>query len=234
MHAWVSEGDDARTASGRGARSSRRDRTRPVAQERARRERRPQDKYARLVSAAIVVFGDEGYARATVKAICGAAKVSVGTFYDHFDDKADLMRHIAEEALEGPPGPDLSSLGALDRSIGALLNSPIAGFARAWLEAVGADPQLRASHARLRPVNVDRYSVWVREARAGHRARSRLDDAIAGRAVIALLKEAITMTAESAEERAAAAAGAIWLVVFGTEDGGHSAAGMRGPGRRAT
>src|SRR5204862_2491457 len=69
-------------------------------EKRPRRERRPQEKFNRLMASAIVVFAEEGYVGTSVHAICRHAGVSIGSFYDHFDDKADLMLHVMEQTGE--------------------------------------------------------------------------------------------------------------------------------------
>lgn len=47
-----------------------------------------------LLDAAAAVFSERGYARATTKAIAGAAGVSEGTIYRHFADKKELFRAV--------------------------------------------------------------------------------------------------------------------------------------------
>lgn len=50
------------------------------------------DKRQRIISAATGVFGDLGYATATVKDIAARAEIAVGTVYTYFVDKEGLFR----------------------------------------------------------------------------------------------------------------------------------------------
>lgn len=56
------------------------------------------DKRRAIVSAAIVVFGHQGYSRATVASIAGEARVSKKTVYNHFSGKEDLFLTAALES----------------------------------------------------------------------------------------------------------------------------------------
>jgi AcrR family transcriptional regulator len=164
---------------------------------------------------ATTLFGTEGYARTRIDAVCRAAGVSVGTFYDHFDDKADLMLHVAETAFDGTRPPNVSTFAQLEEQIGALVASPTAGIARAWLEAISAEPALREAHAGMRPAHVESYRRWVIETRTARGVQAPLDEAAAARTVIALLKEGVSATYDPTDERARYLARAIWLVLFG-------------------
>lgn len=183
--------------------------------DRPRRERRPQEKVARLIASATAVFGRDGYARTKVQAVCKAADVSVGTFYDHFENKADLMLHVAELSHESFGTPQARSLSELELEVRRILSSPLAGVARAWLEAIAVEPELRSAHVRMRETHVRRFAEWVRQARAGRSPPPPIGDETTGRAVIAMLKEATVATYEPEAERAAAAARAIWFLVHG-------------------
>lgn len=188
---------------------------RPLAlEDRPPRERRPQDKLARLIAGATIVFSEEGYAQARVQAVCHAAGVSVGTFYDHFDNKADLMLRVAEQAYETALAPDPSSLRQFEHEVSAFVASPRAGIVRAWLWAIGIEPELRLAHARMRRTHLAHYTEWVREARARRGRRAPLDDGATARAVIALLDEAVVATYEAASERVPALARAIWFLLY--------------------
>ena len=53
----------------------------------------------RIRAAAIRVFSQEGFDRASVKSIAAEAGVAVGSIYNHFRDKDDLLISIFEEAF---------------------------------------------------------------------------------------------------------------------------------------
>jgi TetR/AcrR family fatty acid metabolism transcriptional regulator len=58
-----------------------------------------QDTRERIHQAAVRVFSREGFDRASVKSIAEEAGVSVGSIYNHFRDKDDLLISIFEEEL---------------------------------------------------------------------------------------------------------------------------------------
>ena len=182
--------------------------------DRPRGVREPEEKLARLISSATTVFGKDGYARARVQDICRNAGVSVGTFYEHFESKADLLLHIAELQDDRVQPPPATNRHDLECWVAQCVGSPLAGIARAWLEAIEVEPELRLAHARLRRGHLDRYTEWVRDARARRGGRPPIDERAAARAIIALLKE-LTATYEPALPRTADLARAAWFLLFG-------------------
>ena len=70
-----------------------------VAEETSTLSRREQHKAATreaLLVAGRKVFGEVGYARASLGGIAREARVTTGAVYHHFEDKADLFRVVAE------------------------------------------------------------------------------------------------------------------------------------------
>jgi len=184
--------------------------------DRPRNVRQPEEKVERLIVSATTVFGKDGYARARVQDICRSAAVSVGTFYEHFESKADLLLHIAEIESDRIKLPAATSRQDLERAMAQIIGSPLAGVARAWLEAIEVEPQLRIAQARLRRAHLDSYSEWVRDARAQRDGGAPLiDERATARAIIALLKEALTATYEPEVARTADLARATWYLLFG-------------------
>jgi len=179
-----------------------------------RRQRQPQEKLARLIASATTIFGAEGYAHARVQDVCTAAGVSVGTFYDHFENKADLMLHVAEQAIEALSFPPTAGLPELEQHVAWLETAPTAGVARAWSEAIRVDPALRQANARMRGITHARYTQWVRDARGRRRAHPALDNELTASAVIALLREAVTGTYQPSADRVRDMARAIWFLVY--------------------
>lgn len=62
-----------------------------------RRPRRTQEERSsetteRLVAAAMVVFGERGFAKTSIEDLNNATQMTRGALYHHFDDKADLFR----------------------------------------------------------------------------------------------------------------------------------------------
>jgi AcrR family transcriptional regulator len=67
-------------------------------------ERRSRERSARrkvMIGAAIAVFGEKGFAEATMDEIAERAGFGKGTFYNYFDDKQALLAAAFEEAYDG-------------------------------------------------------------------------------------------------------------------------------------
>jgi AcrR family transcriptional regulator len=86
---------------------------RPLAR-RSRREEYSESTRAALVSSAIELFTDRGYAETSLDAIASAARVTKGALYHHFRDKRDLFRAVFEE-VEGEWADELGALVAEER-----------------------------------------------------------------------------------------------------------------------
>jgi len=65
----------------------------------APKRRRGENTRQRLLEAALHVFAEHGYERATIDAIVGEAGFSKGAFYVHFESKEDLFWAMLEERL---------------------------------------------------------------------------------------------------------------------------------------
>jgi AcrR family transcriptional regulator len=188
---------------------------RPVAlEDQPRRQRRPHEKLERLIASATKVFGSEGYARARIQAVCLDAGVSIGTFYDHFENKAELMLRVAEESIDRLPPLEALTLRQLEDHLTALAAAPTAGVARAWLEAIHVEPELSVANTRMRGTFFARYLRWVGDARARRQVPATLDDEATARAVMALLKEAVIGTYEPSGVRVREMARSIWFLLY--------------------
>jgi TetR/AcrR family transcriptional regulator len=54
-----------------------------------------------ILEAAEAVFAERGFQRARVQDVALRARIAVGTVYNHFDEKEDLLRALLEERTEG-------------------------------------------------------------------------------------------------------------------------------------
>lgn len=93
-----------------------------------RRRLSPADRRAVIVSAALEVFADEGYDRASMRAVAKAAGVTTPVLYDHFASKADLYATIVEQEADA----------LVDRWVGAGFHISDGGGAEdMFMESVG-------------------------------------------------------------------------------------------------
>ncbi|MEO7268173.1 MAG: TetR/AcrR family transcriptional regulator [Knoellia sp.] len=63
-------------------------------------EQRSDERRGRLLAAGLEVFGTTGYQTSTVSGICSVAGVSTRTFYELFDQRADLLEAIYAQVTE--------------------------------------------------------------------------------------------------------------------------------------
>jgi AcrR family transcriptional regulator len=101
---------------------------------------------ARLIDAALELFGRRGYASTPVDAVARAAGVSPGLLYHHFRGKSDLLHAIFEESMRDVDATfaDADRLPDPARRLAALLRS-IAAHVKArrrfWMLAYGVRMQ---------------------------------------------------------------------------------------------
>ncbi|MGO8999470.1 MAG: TetR/AcrR family transcriptional regulator [Polyangiaceae bacterium] len=54
-----------------------------------------------ILEAAEAVFAERGFHRARIQDVAARARIAVGTVYNHFDEKEDVLRALLEERTEG-------------------------------------------------------------------------------------------------------------------------------------
>jgi AcrR family transcriptional regulator len=121
------------------------------------RQKRSQDKRARLKAAALAQFGEKGYEGASIEEIAQRANLAVGGFYQHYRSKRQLLLALMDELLEKLSRLDLQSGAFTDVRTGlhALLSRAFShdlrylGAYRAWQEAVLSDPELARKQAKI-------------------------------------------------------------------------------------
>jgi len=114
------------------------------------RQERSREKRAQLLAAGLALFAEKGYESTSIDAVAQRAGVAVGSFYQHFRNKRQLLLVLMDQLLEGLARLDLRPQGA--SSIRAGLRSLLrgafsqdlayAGAYRAWREAVLLDSTL--------------------------------------------------------------------------------------------
>src|SRR2546425_2769338 len=138
-----------------------------------RAQRHPAEKRARLLAAARTLFAQIGYG-ASVHQICRAAGVGIGTFYNQFPDKADLMRHLMSQehdfrvrAFDAIAADRTDNVGEIAR----VLAGSDPALLRAMIEACGIDAELRDFGRGLRKETLDRLAAALGRARQAREIR---------------------------------------------------------------
>jgi AcrR family transcriptional regulator len=107
-------------------------------------------KRERLTAAGLQLFGERGYERTSIEDIAARAKLAVGTFYQHFRSKRQLLLVLMDELLEKLNQLNFDPHASADVRSGIrhLLARAFShdlrylGAYRAWQEAVWSDPGL--------------------------------------------------------------------------------------------
>lgn len=172
----------------------------PQAARRDGGERRPVGKKgartrAQILSAAYRVLEEQGYSRTTVADVAAAAGVSLGTVYQYFEDKAEiiatLVRIRVAELLD-------TGGGGWDPGRGRLgLRRVLAGFVTryaespamqaVWEEVTHVDPELAALRRELSRRFTDAVERSLRHAVAAGIVRDDLDVAGMATALTAMV-----------------------------------------------
>ena len=123
------------------------------------RQRRSIHKRRRLIKAALDLFADHGYAATSVDAIAKRADLAVGTFYQHFESKRQLLLvlmdqlvgRLAEVRLDLHLDASTDVRGALHKVLAQAFDRDLEflGAYRAWQEAILADRDLATQDAAL-------------------------------------------------------------------------------------
>ena len=112
---------------------------------------RSREKRDEILKAAAAMFVARGYAATTSDEIAAAAGVSVGTFYNYFRNKRQVLVTLVLERLEGIftnlqlARMDFTSgnhYESVRRAVTAALSGTETGLRRVWLELMTHDPEL--------------------------------------------------------------------------------------------
>jgi AcrR family transcriptional regulator len=113
-------------------------------------QRRSLAKRARLKAAGLVLFGEKGYEGTTVEEIARRAHLAMGSFYQHYRSKRQLLLALMDELLSHLSRLELRPKAKADVRSGLreLLSRAFStdlrylGAYRAWQEAALSDPEL--------------------------------------------------------------------------------------------
>ena len=115
-------------------------------------------KRARLKAAGLGLFGEKGYAGTSIEEIARRAHLAVGSFYQHYRSKRQLLLALMDELLQKLDQLDLRPKASADVRAGlrAFLGHALAtdfqylGAYRAWQEATLSDATLFRKEERIR------------------------------------------------------------------------------------
>lgn len=113
-------------------------------------QKRSLEKRARLKAAALILFAEKGYEATSIEDITERAQLAIGSYYQHYRSKRQLLLALMDELLEKLSRLDLQPSGMNDVRSGlrALLTRAFShdlsylGAYRAWQEAALSDPGL--------------------------------------------------------------------------------------------
>ena len=155
----------------------------------------------RIIRAAVQVFSEKGYHRATIADVVGRSGLSVGAIYTHFTGKEELFLHSCDlisgqglDELAIRLAPLTSTADRLSMAIAYYVESidefqgapGQVGLVRAWAEA-GEEPGVREMLARRRERLVGAAQLLLREGIAHGELPSWIDVDGLARGFLALL-----------------------------------------------
>jgi AcrR family transcriptional regulator len=119
-------------------------------------DQRRGERRARLLDAALELFGTRGYARTTIEQLCSEAGVSTRHFYECFDGREELLAAVYAEAIQGVTMRVLTARDAAPAEPEPRFRAGIDAFCQALagderiarvvlLEVVGVSPALEAA-----------------------------------------------------------------------------------------
>jgi AcrR family transcriptional regulator len=122
------------------------------------RQERSRAKRARLKASGLALFGEKGYAATSIEDIAERAGLAVGSVYQHFRSKRQLLLALMDELLEKLERLDLrpKAPGDIRAGLRAFLARAFAadaaylGAYRAWQEATLSDAALARKEERIR------------------------------------------------------------------------------------
>jgi len=131
------------------------------------RQARSLEKRERLQEAGLALFGERGYERTSVEAIAQRANLAVGSFYQHYRSKRQLLLALMDELLDKLSQLEFQPGAAADtRSVvSALLSRAFAhdlrylGAYRAWQEAALTDAGLARKQKQIHAWTTARVTV---------------------------------------------------------------------------
>jgi AcrR family transcriptional regulator len=155
-----------------------------------------------IIAAGIDVFCQEGYRASSVGAVHERAGVSLGTFYQYFRDKTDLITTIVAEAVITSasrifPGfdPERGEDGAAAVVRGFVRHyAATADFQRVWEEVTHLEPAVAELRARLSRLLETSLAQNIAAGQRSGEVDPALDPELASRALSAMVDRTCFLT----------------------------------------
>jgi len=169
------------------------------------RQKRSLDKRARLKAAGLVLFGEKGYEKTSIDEIARRAKLAVGSFYQHFRSKRQLLLTLMDELLEKlsrldfRPGASTNVRAVIHELLSRAFSHDLRylGAYRAWQEAVLSDPDLARKQQEIHAWTTARVTTAFQRLQQLPGARPGVDIPALGRVMDSffwsLLAQAVRM-----------------------------------------
>ncbi|HEY2461089.1 MAG TPA: helix-turn-helix domain-containing protein [Candidatus Acidoferrum sp.] len=192
----------------------------------APRQKRSWDKRIRLMAAGIALFGEKGYAGTSIDEIAQRARLAVGSFYQHFRSKRQLLLALMDELLQKLSALKFEAKELTDARVGMreLLRQAFShdlryvGAYRAWQEAAFADRNLARKQKAIHEWTTSRVMTVFQVLQRLPGARRGVDVRAVARVMDAffwsLLAEAESFSESELKERIEAAADLIYHALF--------------------
>jgi AcrR family transcriptional regulator len=190
------------------------------------RQKRSRAKRERLKQAALLLFGERGYDNTAVDDIAQRARLAVGTFYQHFRSKRQLLLSLMDDLLKRLGQLELVPGGSTNirAMIHALLSNAFAhdlrylGAYRAWQEAALSDPELAVKQQQIHAWTTDRVTRVFEALQGLPGARTGVDTAGLAQVMDAffwsLLAQAVRMPKPELDRWVDAATHLIYHAIF--------------------
>jgi AcrR family transcriptional regulator len=187
---------------------------------------RSQKKRSQLKAAALTLFGDKGYENTSIETISRRAKLPVGSFYQHFRSKRQLLLVLMDELLQALSRLNLQPEGLTEmrRSIHSLLSRIFAtdltylGACRAWQEAALSDVDLAQKQKQIHAWTTARVSALFQALCRAPGARHEVNVEALAQAMDSyfwsLLSRALQMQTKELDQQIAAATHMIYHSLF--------------------
>lgn len=148
-----------------------------------------------ILAAASTQFANHGYASTTMAHVAAAAGVSLGTVYQYFRDRPDLIRvlvrgRVAQRLNEPEVGwRAADGMAGVERMLANFIGSyaEVAGLAAVWEEVVHVEPELADLRRRLGRQFTGAVAQELRRATKRGLVRAGLDADITARALTAMV-----------------------------------------------